>query len=316
MSARPLVSIIMPMHNAAATVEEAVRSVQAQTLKDWELLVWDDASTDGGRGLLEAMDEPRLFLLGSEDKIGPGLARNRAMASARGHWIAFLDADDCWLRNRLETLLKATGNRHDLLIFDDIMICHSDTDFRLVPWKRLRGQRAFGFSSSKPRDVQLSDFIRSERLLMQPMFPAHCIRNAKVQHTSRQFAEDIEFVLKLAAAGLCLRYVPEPLYLYRVTPGSATAQTSDLTLMRRCIEDAQKIADWPEETRIAFTDKIRSLQRNEALYMLHDAWKSRTPQKALQALARTPAVLIILPKRLIRLLYYHIHRLFHGGKKR
>lgn len=306
----------MPLYNAASTVEAALQSVQSQTVEDWELIVWDDASTDQGLALLEVMDEPRLVLLAGKCNAGPGLARNGAMERARGQWITLIDADDCWDPRRLEILLNAAEGRDDTLIFDDIMTCHDGPDRRLVPWRRVHGEHAFGGSGKSARNVSLSAFIRSERLLIQPLFPARYVHTNGIWQSSRQFAEDAEFVFRLAAAGVQLRYVPEPLYFYRITPDSTTARASDVTLMRKCIQDVLEMADWPQETRIAFADKIHSLHRNEALYLLYRALRSRAPREALRLLLSTPGVLAILPRRVVLVLYYHIHRLIHGGAMR
>jgi glycosyltransferase involved in cell wall biosynthesis len=92
----PLVSVVMPVYNGMTTLERAVRSVQAQTLADWELLVVDDCSTDGSREAVAAWAaaDPRIRPLYSPENRGPGAARNLALRSARGEFIAYLDGDD------------------------------------------------------------------------------------------------------------------------------------------------------------------------------------------------------------------------------
>ncbi len=103
MSARPAVSVVTPVWNAAATLAETVASVQAQSLADWEMLIVDDGSTDGSRALAEALAarDPRLRLLGGGARRGPAAARNEAIRAARGRRIAFLDADDLWYPGKL-----------------------------------------------------------------------------------------------------------------------------------------------------------------------------------------------------------------------
>ena len=100
----PLVSIITPAYNAERFVGETVRSVQAQTLGDWEMLIADDASPDGTRHVVEglARDDARVRYIALERNGGPALARNAALARARGRYIAFLDSDDLWLPAKLE----------------------------------------------------------------------------------------------------------------------------------------------------------------------------------------------------------------------
>lgn len=99
-----MVSIIMPSYNCARYIEASIRSVQAQTYKEWELLVVDDCNTDGSYEKVLAMqhDDPRIRVLRQERRQGAATARNRALREARGRWIAFLDSDDQWEPEKLE----------------------------------------------------------------------------------------------------------------------------------------------------------------------------------------------------------------------
>jgi teichuronic acid biosynthesis glycosyltransferase TuaG len=94
----------MPVWNARATLGEAAESVLAQTMPDLELLLIDDGSTDGSRDLAEvyAAQDPRARVLGDGVNRGPAAARNAGIRTARGRWIAFLDADDLWRPEKLE----------------------------------------------------------------------------------------------------------------------------------------------------------------------------------------------------------------------
>jgi teichuronic acid biosynthesis glycosyltransferase TuaG len=110
----PRVSVITPVWNAAATLAEAVASVRAQSMPDWEMLIVDDGSTDGSRALAEGLAgaDPRLRLLGWADNRGAAAARNAGMRAARGRYIAFLDADDRWRPEKLAVqagYMAATG---------------------------------------------------------------------------------------------------------------------------------------------------------------------------------------------------------------
>ncbi|SFR15599.1 glycosyltransferase family 2 protein [Poseidonocella sedimentorum] len=100
-----LVSVIMPAWCAAPWLERAVLSVRNQTRTDWELFIVDDASTDDTAAIATrlARDDPRIRLLAQPRRSGAAQARNRAISQAAGRYIAFLDADDCWLPEKLET---------------------------------------------------------------------------------------------------------------------------------------------------------------------------------------------------------------------
>jgi glycosyltransferase involved in cell wall biosynthesis len=107
---QPLVTVLMPCKNAVATIGEAIRSVQEQTLQDWELIASDDGSDDGTQDVIASISEadPRITLLEYQGRQrGASAARNRALDSATGRYIAFLDADDLWLPTKLEVQIGA-----------------------------------------------------------------------------------------------------------------------------------------------------------------------------------------------------------------
>ncbi|MFG2684341.1 glycosyltransferase family 2 protein [Streptomyces sp. NPDC048392] len=103
-----LVSVVMPVHNSAATLGPAVRSVLAQTHTDLELLITDDASSDDSMDLLRAFArrDERVLVKAAPEQGGAGRARNLAMERARGSYVAFLDSDDLWLPAKLERQLN------------------------------------------------------------------------------------------------------------------------------------------------------------------------------------------------------------------
>ncbi len=104
----PLVSIITPCYNGEATLREAVDSALQQTFTGWELLIVDDGSTDGSRDMIGeiARQDPRIRVFRNERPGGASAARNRALSEARGRYVAFLDCDDAWLPQKLETQLR------------------------------------------------------------------------------------------------------------------------------------------------------------------------------------------------------------------
>jgi glycosyltransferase involved in cell wall biosynthesis len=99
----PLVSIITPVYNAARWLPETLASVRAQTLADWEQILVDDGSSDDSVAIVEAAAavDARFRLLHAPRNEGPSKARNLALEAARGRFIAFLDADDLWLPEKL-----------------------------------------------------------------------------------------------------------------------------------------------------------------------------------------------------------------------
>ena len=111
---RPMISVIMPAYNAAQYIEAAIRSVMAQTVTDWELLVLDDCSTDHTCAVVEklATEDSRIRLIRNEQNKGVARVRNQGFELCRGEYVALLDSDDAWLPEKLErqlARLKSTG---------------------------------------------------------------------------------------------------------------------------------------------------------------------------------------------------------------
>jgi glycosyltransferase involved in cell wall biosynthesis len=106
------VSIIIPLYDKAPYVRRALDSIAAQTFADFEAIVVDDGSTDGGAAIVADYPDARVRLI-PQANAGPGAARNAGLVQARGEFIAFLDADDEWLPNYLEesvSLLESPGS--------------------------------------------------------------------------------------------------------------------------------------------------------------------------------------------------------------
>ena len=105
----PLVSVVMPVRNAIPYLNLAIQSVIEQTFCDWEMVIVDDASTDDSLQLLLSIEkkDPRVSVIALSSCRGVSFARNTAVAKARGRYIAFLDADDVWLAEKLEMQLAA-----------------------------------------------------------------------------------------------------------------------------------------------------------------------------------------------------------------
>lgn len=103
-----LVSVVMAAYNARAHVAQAIESVLAQTWADWELLIADDRSTDRTYEIAAAYAsrDARMRAMRLERNSGPAMARNAAIACARGRYVAFLDSDDVWLPQKLQRQLE------------------------------------------------------------------------------------------------------------------------------------------------------------------------------------------------------------------
>ncbi|ELS3450262.1 glycosyltransferase family 2 protein [Vibrio vulnificus] len=97
-----LVSIIMPAYNSEGTIAQSIDSVISQTYYEWELIVVDDGSSDNTANIVKDYNCDSIFLIKNHHEKGAAGARKSAIDKAKGKYVAFLDSDDIWERNKLE----------------------------------------------------------------------------------------------------------------------------------------------------------------------------------------------------------------------
>jgi glycosyltransferase involved in cell wall biosynthesis len=200
----PQVSIIMPVYNAGEYVVQAVRSVLAQTVDRWELLIVDDGSNDSPQDLLRPYLEDERIRFSRQDNQGVSGARNAGLSRARGEWIAFLDADDALTPRSLECRLALLETQRQLAFIDGrVDTCDATLKSTIASWT--------------PSFVGMP----LETLLFRPELcfrcPSWLVRNTG---TLRPFkpgmthGEDLLFFLMNAAGG-GYSFVKETVLLYR-----------------------------------------------------------------------------------------------------
>jgi|AZIJ01.1.fsa_nt_gi glycosyltransferase involved in cell wall biosynthesis len=203
---KPLISIIMPCYNAAAYIEEAVSSVFGQTIKNVELIVIDDGSTDQSLKLLASLkkNHPQILILEQTNK-GPYPARNRGLEQARGEYIAFLDSDDYWADDCLEKLL--------------IKLTTVDADLSYCGWQNIVENGENG-PPYVPPAYEKEDTIK--HFLNGCPWPIHAalVKKAIVKKiggfSTHHFSSmDYDFWLRIAAVTQNITQVPEVLAYYR-----------------------------------------------------------------------------------------------------
>jgi hypothetical protein len=122
----PRVTVLMPAHNAAATIAEAARSILAQSWRDLELLIVDDASSDETVSILESLRDPRVRVVRSSERLKLAGALNLGLREARGEYVARMDADDVALPNRLALQVRFLDRHPDIAICGSSVVTFGD----------------------------------------------------------------------------------------------------------------------------------------------------------------------------------------------
>jgi len=208
----PAISVIMAAYNGAALVGETIATLRAQTRTDWELIVVDDCSTDETLAVIEAIQDPRITLTASATNQGPVHARNRAIASARGRYIAALDQDDLCLPDRFERQAAfLDANPQVALVASAALLLE---DGKAIPWP---GERPLA-----PAAIDWLLLTQNPLVWSTAMFRADAA--SKLTPFTRpglRYAEDFDLYHRIRQFGTIAR-LDTPLLRYRCHPGGAS----------------------------------------------------------------------------------------------
>ncbi|HZS09399.1 MAG TPA: glycosyltransferase [Blastocatellia bacterium] len=205
----PLVSVVIPAYNAARTLEATVRSVQAQTVQDFEIIIVDDGSKDDTLAVARSIVDERIRVI-SQANGGVAAARNTGIKGATGKYVALLDADDLWLPHKLERQLAVLEGENNVFAVQAGAIFVDDS---------------LGTLSVRPCFPSQDALL--ETLLFQNMpnnmstliIARHKFEEMGYFDTELEILEEWDMAIKVAR--YCnLVSIEEPLSLYRVHPGN------------------------------------------------------------------------------------------------
>jgi succinoglycan biosynthesis protein ExoO len=227
LKARPQVSVVIPAYNAQETIERAIRTVLDQTTPPYEVIVVDDASTDGTRDLVAALaaQEPRLRLMPSSPNAGPAHCRNIGFAAAEGDWIAIQDSDDAWQPDRLAKMLAAAYEHRADLVADNMLLYDVGCDEVIrTGFPTTRGLRWVRPVDLFEQDVQFgAEFGYG---LLQPMFRKAFLTDHDLAYGSLRYGEDMVFLAEILFAGARAVLIPDPLYICTTRVGERSGVKS------------------------------------------------------------------------------------------
>jgi glycosyltransferase involved in cell wall biosynthesis len=200
------VSVVIPAYNSRDTIQQAVATARAQTLRPMQIVVVDDASKDDTLQQLEAIAGPDLLVVKSAKNGGGGAARNRGIENAIGDVIAFLDADDLWAPDKLAkqmALLRA--QTRESFCFTALEQTNEYGEKHTLPKREPRAGESVGDYMLKAGNI-----MQTSTLLV----PRHLLVQCRFNEKLRRF-QDLDFVLSLGDAGVAAVFCREPLVEWR-----------------------------------------------------------------------------------------------------
>ncbi len=231
MASRPVVSVITPAYNVAPYIGQCIESMQAQTLSDWEMIIVDDASTDDTVAEVQKyLGDTRIRLLCNAQNLGPGGTRNRALEAAQGEWVAVLDADDWIAPERLETLVNfAESQRADMV---------ADLQVYWTEWGSVYqvGWATHATPPRTPRAYTLDAIIRAHPSA-KPVIRRAFLEQKQIRYqTTMRIAEDYALFVEILLKGGRFVLLPQPMYYYRVRPGTTVSRYDGMDELRKSLE--------------------------------------------------------------------------------
>ncbi len=135
---KDLVSIITPTYNCAKFIGATIESVLNQTYQNFEMIIVDDASKDNTEEVVKSFKDKRIKYIRLSKNSGPAVARNRAMEEAKGKYMAFLDSDDLWKREKLEKQINfIKKNKYKIICSDYEQIDEEGNKLnKIIPCKK------------------------------------------------------------------------------------------------------------------------------------------------------------------------------------
>lgn len=274
----PRVSVIVPAFNASSTIVATLRSVLEQTYQDWEIVVGDDASTDGTADLAQAVTS-RVAIARTAVNQGPAAARNVAIARAAGELVAFLDADDLWLPEYLESQVRAFDREQ--LRSPDVGIVACDA------YLEERGRRLPGTLRDRvpfPSQVTLEGLLEENPIFVSALAPSRVVRLVGGFDPRTFGSEDHDLWLKIVEAGFRVVDNAVPLAIYRLVDASVSSRPEGMartnqTTYRLALERGRLS---PQQQRIA----RRQLRLQEAVETVEGFLASADRRPSPQAIVR------------------------------
>ncbi len=222
MNTTPAVSVIMPVYNAADFLDAAIDSVLRQTFADFELICFNDASTDSSLEILRhrAASDSRIKIIDSPRNVRQGAGRNAGIRAARGSFIFFMDADDALRSDTLEKCLNAADKETDLVSFS---YCN---------WRPATGRHDNVCLLGADAPYISAEELRRRYIVRTT--PIWCSMYSKKLFFSNDlwfpegvFYEDNAIALALQLSASKPKYINEPLYLYRQDNTSVTRSNNN-----------------------------------------------------------------------------------------
>jgi len=202
------ISVIIPFYNHYSTIFDALNSIKDQLIKPFEVIIIDDASSDEKKlkdCISHFKKHLQIILIRNTNNSNGAYSRNRGIKKAKGNLIAFLDADDFWMPNKISAIIdKVIENGSENIFFSKVKMKYKD---KIIGFRPSRFSADIHISEYLFLDdgfIQTSSIVCSKKIAEQVMF------NEKFQRH-----QDYDFVLRAFQMGITFKFINKELVVYR-----------------------------------------------------------------------------------------------------
>lgn len=279
MTEKPLVSVIINCYNGEKYLREAIDSVIAQTYENWELVFWDNQSTDSTREIVESYGDSRIHYFYASEHTSLGKARNLASEKVKGAYLVYLDSDDIWKSDFLEEAVKILSQDDKCSGFYSNYEMFNTTRSIVNNPQRKSGYSDFRFFLSNYDVGMLCSIVKTD------------ILNKYNIHFDERYSliEDFDFFLKIAQIQP-MYYCEKLLARYRMHENSLTFAQKDgwgkeFRLLLNDLKNSwlskeecllyKKELDWLE-VRAIYADMNEAIDKDnkkEVLVLISENWR-------------------------------------------
>jgi glycosyltransferase involved in cell wall biosynthesis len=227
-----LVSVILPTYNRVELLRRAINSVLAQTYPDWELIIWDDGSTDTTGEIVRSYHDERIKYFFDKNH-GVAHARNRAIEVSHGKYLAFLDSDDEWVDEKLAVQVDILNTHSQIeVLFSDFMDIIESTQEKYRAFEQYSSvmklldveqveHNLFIFKGGLLESLTVEDFIATDSVFIR----RELLERIGPFNEELRNLEDFELWWRMGLAGLCFAYI-DKVYLTRYKPSGSLSSPS------------------------------------------------------------------------------------------
>ncbi|MCL7411934.1 MAG: glycosyltransferase [Methanosarcinaceae archaeon] len=260
----------MNCFNCSKYLQEAIDSVYAQTYADWEIIFWDNASTDNSAEIAKSYDKKLRYFRG-EKNIPLGNARNLAIEMVRGEYVAFLDCDDIWMPQKLEKQVKLFETQ------SDVMLVYSDSYLIDSEGNTIRT----AFETEEPYKGQVFDELLCRYNfipLLTAMIRKEVFDKVGLFNPAYKMAEEYDLFLRIAHL-FSIDYVESPMAKYRIHDGNFSRNLDigikeELEILNKWIRESSALTK--EDVKKV---KIKKVKRYAALYLYYFVKYTHLPKR-------------------------------------